>query len=431
MAKGKNDDAWKALFNKYKIIEVVNKDGFFKIKANQIKEFREARLMAKFDSSEDLPDIFRKNNLAILPVKRGEYLIGRFLNYQEVKIDDLVEVETRYLPSNITTINSKNITSESVSLSAAFISGMLEDVLEEEVLPTIHGRMGTGDFEYAINVRDNDNSFNISVLNSQMEIDGTYEGQTKFAIVEAKNHFMKDFIIRQLYYPYRALIRSVKKEVVPILLIKHNNIFNFFIYKFESLNDYNSLKLIKTKRYILGEVYQQIELDDIYNIVSNLEFVKEDADIPFPQADNFYRVLDFINVLSNTSMTIKEISEFYDFVSRQGNYYASAARYLGFAYKTNGGYKLTQLGENLVNMDYKSKNLCVVKAILSHRPFYEAFKQFLEKGKVNNGEIVKLIFELSPRIGLNTAQRRSQSVISWVRWILNLTVSYEQNPFLK
>ena len=229
MAKGKNDDAWKALFNKYKIIEVVNKDGFFKIKANQIKEFREARLMAKFDSSEDLPDIFRKNNLAILPVKRGEYLIGRFLNYQEVKIDDLVEVETRYLPSNITAINSKNITSESVSLSAAFISGMLEDVLEEEVLPTIQGRMGTGDFEYAIKVRDNDNSFNISVLNSQMEIDGTYEGQTKFAIVEAKNHFMKDFIIRQLYYPYRALIRSVKKEVVPILLIKHNNIFNFFI----------------------------------------------------------------------------------------------------------------------------------------------------------------------------------------------------------
>ena len=125
MAKGKNDIAWEQIFEKYNIIDSINKEGYFTISADQIKEFREPRLMTKFDSKIDLPDIFNNNHLAILPTKRGEYLIGRFQNYEEVEIDNSLDVETMYLPEYITTIDSKNITSEAISLSSAFISGML------------------------------------------------------------------------------------------------------------------------------------------------------------------------------------------------------------------------------------------------------------------------------------------------------------------
>ncbi|WP_373845650.1 hypothetical protein, partial [Clostridium sp.] len=34
----KNDRAWNQLFEKYKIIEEINRNSFFKIAANQIKE---------------------------------------------------------------------------------------------------------------------------------------------------------------------------------------------------------------------------------------------------------------------------------------------------------------------------------------------------------------------------------------------------------
>lgn len=68
---GLNDTAWEKLFDKYQILDRVDRDGQFQISASQIKEFREPRLMTKFDHRVNLPAIFRKHNLAILPVTRG------------------------------------------------------------------------------------------------------------------------------------------------------------------------------------------------------------------------------------------------------------------------------------------------------------------------------------------------------------------------
>lgn len=429
MGKSKNDISWEEIFRKYDIINKINEDGFFIITADQIKEFREPRLMTKFDSKIDLPTIFTNNSLAILPTKRGEYIIGKFQNYENIYIDNNIDVETMYLPDYITTIDSKNITSESISLSSALISGMLEDLVNEEVVPTIQGRMGTGKFNYYINTYNGD-EFPIEVENSQMEIDGSYEGLSKFVIVEAKNHYMSDFIVRQLYYPYRVWEKITTKEIIPVMLIKHDNIFNFYVYEFKNRDSYNSINLVKIKRYILGEVYQQIELSDIMDVMSNIIFVEEDSNIPFPQADSFYRVLDFINTLGESEMKISEIAELYEFDERQGSYYSAAARYLGFVENQHGGYKLTEYGKKLMNMDHKSKNLEIVKAIISHKPFYLALEQYMGNGSVNNSEIAKSIISESPNVNSpETAKRRAQSVVSWIKWIINLTTMYYSNPF--
>lgn len=47
--KSQNDKAWEALFEKYDILSHIESDGKFIISASQIKEYREPRLMAKFD----------------------------------------------------------------------------------------------------------------------------------------------------------------------------------------------------------------------------------------------------------------------------------------------------------------------------------------------------------------------------------------------
>ena len=72
-----NDKAWEKIFEKYNVLNYVNRIGHFKISANQIKEFREPRLMAKFDHKMNLPEIFLKNNLSILPITRGDYIISK------------------------------------------------------------------------------------------------------------------------------------------------------------------------------------------------------------------------------------------------------------------------------------------------------------------------------------------------------------------
>lgn len=421
----KNNEAWNSLFKKFDILKEINDNGFYEISADDIKlSGREPRLMTKFDSSENLPDIFKDNDLAILPVKRGTYIIGKFQNYQSINIDNNIDVETKKLPDYITTIDYKNITSEAISLNAAYISGMLEDIIGESVVPTISGRMGTGEFNYKILLNDQ-NTFDVNVENSQMEIDASYEGISKFVILEAKNHYMKDFIIRQLYYPYKVWKSNTNKEIIPIMLIKHDNIFNFFVYSFENENDYNSICLKEIKRYILDEPYNPIELSDIMDIMSDVEFVDEDESIPFPQANTFNIVLDLLGELNSQDMTPDDITNFLEYDPRQTNYYIDAAKYLGFVIKDKK-YTLTEYGKKIMKMNHKDRTLEIVRSILSHKPFYLAMKQQIENYSFDTDEIAKSIDECRNEINkISTARRRTSTVTAWIKWILDITTYFD------
>jgi len=84
------DKAWKILFERYNIISKVSVNGFFKIKSSEINTVKEARLMAKFDQSTQLPEIFQHNKLSILPISRGEYIIGNFKTHSFVPPSQLL-----------------------------------------------------------------------------------------------------------------------------------------------------------------------------------------------------------------------------------------------------------------------------------------------------------------------------------------------------
>ena len=78
MSDSKNDNAWEKIFDKYKILEGIKNNNQFVITSKQINEFREARLMTKFDYRSQLPSLFLENTLSILPISRGSYIISDF-----------------------------------------------------------------------------------------------------------------------------------------------------------------------------------------------------------------------------------------------------------------------------------------------------------------------------------------------------------------
>ena len=47
--KTKNDRAWEIIFEEQRILDHIDKDGYFRISSTIINEQREARLMTKFD----------------------------------------------------------------------------------------------------------------------------------------------------------------------------------------------------------------------------------------------------------------------------------------------------------------------------------------------------------------------------------------------
>ncbi|MDY6399450.1 MAG: hypothetical protein SPL10_07520 [Synergistales bacterium] len=247
-----NDLAWEKLFDKYNILQKIENDGVFNISAEQIKEFREPRLMAKFDHNIDLPEIFLKNKLAILPTTRGEYIISHFDAYHKFE-DDSSPIIRVPLPSYIQSLDSNNITSEAIALHCAVASGIIADFTEDsDIFATVSGRMGSGIFSFNINDVKLQSYHQVNVANSQIEIDAGYEGVSCLALFEAKLNISDDFLIRQLYYPFRTWLKRVTKPIKTIFFIYSNGIFRLFEYAFSNVNNYNSLQLVKQKNYSTG-----------------------------------------------------------------------------------------------------------------------------------------------------------------------------------
>src|SRR5690554_2823318 len=170
---GKNDLAWEKLFEEYKILEEVRRNSFFEIKSSQINKFRQARLMTKFDHKRQLPKLFTDNNLAILPLTRGSYLISDIEAYHEFEIQkaDLCSVG---IPDNIQSIDINNITSESTAINTAYLTGMIEHFSGEKGHLTVSGRMSSGEFSFDI-LHRKENTLSINIKNSQIEVDAGFE----------------------------------------------------------------------------------------------------------------------------------------------------------------------------------------------------------------------------------------------------------------
>jgi hypothetical protein len=428
--KSKNDRAWETLFQRHNILTEVNTNGVFEISAAEINEVREARLATKFDHWEQLPKIFQQNQLTIQPNTRGTYLIGRFESYQELP-DEQIPIEGASFPPNIETINPAHLYSESAVLLCAYHTGIIGHLLGEDVSLTVIGRMSSGRFNYAIRNKQTGQMHDIKVENSQLEIDGGFEGENTFAIFEAKNQSVDDFLVRQLYYPYRLWAGKTSKRVVPVFLSYSNtsSVFSFYVFRFSEPTHYNSIKLVEQRKFQI--VPSEIELRDIYEILGRVKVKPEPANIPFPQADNFGRIVDLLTQLYDAkgALSKDQITNNQAFNPRQTEYYTQAANYLGLVQKRRDKereraivYDLTQRGAKIIAQHPQLRNLALVECMFERRVFNEAFQLYLKQYEKPSKEQVVEIMEAA-RLGISgtTIPRRAQTVLHWIDWVLKLT----------
>lgn len=297
----------------------------------------------------------------------------------------------------------------------ALLSGMIADLVGEDVYETISGRMRSSKFNFYVN-SENEKS-HIEVKKPQIEIDGGFESTNKIIVVEAKNSQPEDFIIRQLYYPYRFWKMKVNKEIVPVFFTYKNGVYTFYIYKFKEDDNYSSIELVEKISYV-------IDYDNKHIIQKGeLDMQTERKDIPFPQADTFNRVKEIIDLIADDYKTAKDIAGFYDIADRQGNYYMAAAKYLGLV-EGRGTYTLTNLGWALLDMDLRSKNYELAKLILNHKPFLDVYDYYRQNNSFpDKNWIISCMRNAKVNIKddetKKVVNRRASTVKGWVQWIIN------------
>ena len=429
-----NSIAWAKAVEKYRVIESVEKNGYADLTANQLKVFREPRHMGKIDHEENLPDVFAENGLSILTLSNSSYRIGRFEIFQKLPEWKMPgdEVENLSFPIDLETLDISNLTSEPAVLAAAFSSQMLHSFCDDELVLTVSGRMRTGYFDFQ--VRETSGGLHsLSVSNAQMEIDAGYEGKKALYIFEAKNHSAKNFNLRQIYYPTRSWSQKIKKNVVPIFLTHSNDVFDLYQFDFENHTQLSSAVLTSHRRFMLAHKHPEKK-----DLVEQAKKVQAQSPIenentrstPFPQADNFEKVVDLVSILLEEPRSVDDLATYFSFDPRQSDYYYNAAKYLGLATTAKDEETQTELrratpeAEKIFALPYREKYTALAKKALEILPLAEAYDSLVrEKTRPSIQQVVDSMSMYPPTASLaeSTKRRRAQTLLSWADWLVQIT----------
>lgn len=253
-----NSNSWKKIFNDYEILKHDFTKSPFLLSASQIKKScqkfkntaeKEVRILCKQDSRESRPEVFRKNNLFLLPTKNGYYSIIKGDGY--IDIPEITnDIETYDSKLNFHLDSSDIGNSEMQHLDFAYASSLIRTFMGDPTLVlTIRGRKYTPEFDFFVGKQK------IEVGGVQTEVDAGYEGENQIVLVEAKSAGSSNTIIRQLYYPYRQWQSCTDKKVITLFFerdVKENS-YSIWEFRFDDEKNYNSIKLVKSGKFRIKE----------------------------------------------------------------------------------------------------------------------------------------------------------------------------------
>jgi hypothetical protein len=405
--------AWKTLFERFPIQEKTAQEGFFRLTAEQIRKTgREPRLMTKFDSRDHRPKPLVQAGITILPISNGEYVLLKGDGYTPVpQVHDVETYDAGKVAALETIQWGDGIRGESQAIDTLFMASALKTFVDDKDLQlTMRGRLRSSRFQFTF--EGDVKPIKINVDGVQIEVDAGFEGN-KVVILEAKFGSLDDFIVRQLYYPYRNLLElGVKKQIIPILLTYSNRVYSLYQFEFSNTDLYQ-IHLVRQKSYSLEELKPIPRFADV-TPKGMLRIPATGA--PFPQADDLSKVFDVTDLLLAGPMRKEEITAGFDVDPRQGDYYGNAAAWLGLTKKKNHQFILTDDGLRFSKMNRTDRIVEIARRLKALPAFSETAYEAVKGHTLPPREIAAII---SRKYGLTgaTPLRRASTVKAWIDWL--------------
>lgn len=387
------------------------------ITATEIKAITgaEARIMAKMDSTSDLPPIFKKYGYFLLPIKNGHYAIVRGNGFHQLEPVTDAETHVSRIKFHLTTAGRGS--SEMQYLDYSFNSGALEKIIGKNPLyQSIRGREYSKQFSFKVD------KTNLDVSSVQLEVDSGLEGEDCIVLIEAKIDNPEDFIIRQLFYPYNQFkIIAPAKEIIPVFFTYEpaTKTYNFWIYEIPDITDYNSIRLLERKSIqIVSE--NEVLLEDIKpkGIVAYKDLI--------PQANDLDKVIELVFKVHEGKNNYRDIASHFEFDERQSSYYREAAEALGLVASSGGKYHITDTGTELVQLPADKRNIFFSELLSDFNLVKNSLDILKSKGELKQADIEQLIASNSNLTG-STIPRRAGSLISWLKWMADTTGSFSRD----
>ncbi len=208
-----------------------------------------------------------------------------------------------------------------------------------------------------------------------------------------------------------------------------NDVFDLSEYEFSQPENFSSANLLRHRRYTLSE--RSVSRRELIEIAQKCQAERNhsaELSAPFPQADDFERVMDMASFLAEGPKTSDDIATNYDFHLRQSDYYFSALKFLGLAENvtTEDGQKArvaSQLAHKILSLPPRDRKLAYAELLLGITQVREAFMAAVISNRPpNSREIEESISKDSISFGIagSTIRRRAQTIHAWTCWLLDL-----------
>lgn len=388
----------------------------------------ELRLMAKMDSRADVPAALKQHGYFLLPIKNGEYVLVRENGFHS--LEQLPEPPSIFRPTldfDLVTLSVGD--SEMQHLDYCYNVGLFENFAGVRGLrQTIRGRKRMPAIEFSIG--------GIGPVRVQpgvqVEVDSGCEGRDDIVLIEAKGSRPADFIVRQLFYPYRKWkIEIPQKKVRPWFFcsreVSGRRLYEFWEYFFADDAQYQSLTLKRGEAFFIEPSCARLTVDDLLRAHTAARGVQRVWDVP--QADSFWRVAELPLLVAQGIDSSAAVAAHYAFDPRQSSYYRQAAEFLGLVSldKKAHRYELTDLGREYVSRPADERRQLLAGLLAHFTPMRAVLELSAKAGErgVGRQEIVQLI-ERNASISHSTPGRRAVTLLAWLKWLQTATGAVEE-----
>ena len=365
----------------------------------------EPRLVARYESPDELPRCLREAGYAILPLRLGEYLLTRGDLCCQVPAVSRTEPQVTALPFTLETAARGE--GESQYIDHAYNTGLLQRFVGAEPLfLTIRGRERTGAFSFRLGDEL------VEVEGAQIEVDAGYEGERDIILIEAKIGRRDYLNVRQLYYPWRHFGQLVPHKAVRPLLLTYDvatTRYELHEFGFDQLDDPTTWRVLRSAAYRLYEPERR-RLDELLDTSRPTRSV-------VPQADDFNRLVRFPEVLESGLDQPRAVAAEVGFSERQAGYYREAADYLGLVQP--GSFWPSPRGRNLLRAAPNRRRELLARAVVNSW----VLRELVERGdSFDDDAIASVIGGLTrsdgqPRYSGQTVGRRARTIRTWLGWL--------------
>lgn len=207
----------------------------------------------KIDSKYQLPEALRSRGYCVAHLGKGKHKFIQAINQWYHEFEDIEEDEKwrwRYRSSLLNDLES----GEASALSLAYNQRLLHDFLYEDITATpriyLPGRTRINMEYFVAGVK-------LSTEDQQLEIDLTLEYQGRITVIEAKNRFLRDFAVYQIFHPVKYYIVKTKDldrsdvRLDACYILRQKQRVRIYLYEFEDSDRVDSIRLVRKAEYEL------------------------------------------------------------------------------------------------------------------------------------------------------------------------------------